>query len=1402
MLNVSKDFNDAFKNYEREVKMKVKINGQEYSNHDIVSATFEYGSITGSDFAIGSTFSNSLKLTFCKLVEGLKQLDEVVAEIGIVLPDGKTEFVPMGVFIISEEVRQDRNENRTTIECSDRMIMLSDPYESELSYPAKIRDVALEVANLSGVKVDEANFNRLSVNTIEKPVGYTYREMLGIIAQFHVGYATFDRNGLLAIRKLNTTDFKVTPKEYFLKGLERNEIMFRPAGIEVRYGQGENDVFKIGNEKGSVIKLENRVMTEDLLRSMYDEIKSLNFYPYDLKWRGNPAFEAGDWFNVTDTKGNRFNVPNLSYKLEFKGGLTATSSVETVASNKVKFGYKKILDQVVEYTNNAIESQSGSTVHVGVEEPDKAKEGDIWFKEDGDKNDILEYVYNEETGEYEWKVVLSSTLDEEIAKEIEKAKEDAKNAKDKADEVAVSLVEVQKDADEAKASAEQSKVDAGKAMVDANKALADAGKALNSSNENKVSISGLTVKIDEVNAELDLKASKQDLNKLDGTVKNQQTQISQNATDIKTKASQTEVNTLKGTVTNQQTQITQNANEIKQKASQSLVDSINNKVTNQQAQINLNSENIKLKAEKSEVTNLKNELDGLEIGGTNLFTDTSDKFKKITIDGWNHYPNGVSYTMLVEEGQQYVVRAYIKNITSDVGVGLRFFWYSKDNKLIRENSSQDTPWINSGKSGYFVIVDTAPSGATGLRVSLRNNSRTGKSTIEYRELKVEKGNKPTAWSPAPEDLATQSDVTKLEASINVEAGKITNLTSSVNKNTTNIGKLTIESNKISSQVVELQNQEISTQNFFPYSFVEPSFTINQNELTHSGTWAGPIVNNNNLRKMRLVGGEKYRIKYQFRLDEDPSSYIPYHQAQHGTLLLYSGVDHSKYPSIALGGTHNNVEDAKTWKKGTIVDREAVFTMPKDISPQTQYRIIGYTFRAMNKDGSFAKPLKGTFLNVTIQKGDVFTGWTPAPEDLATQSQITQLSDDILLRVQKGDVINQINVSTEGVLIQGKKIHITGQTKIDNAVIKNAMIADGSITNAKIQNATITSAKIAQLDAGKITTGELKSILITGANSYWDLSTGLFKMYNPTDNKQQITIQNGAFVSTDGKGRTITIKDDYLNANSGNNNIYLDPKMILFRGEGYTRHLELQGQGLTISSFEQKTGQNEYLNAGLEIESLGTQSYIDFRTGGRTNDFDTRIKSVEGATANGQGTLQIEAKRFETITNEVRFREAQSIDFNGALANNLPKNLISTAIKGSKSVLAIEKSDTGDNHYFNFRMRDLNHGIRDWGVSTWASDERLKMNIEPTEISGLGLVDKLNVVQFDWKAGGTHESIGLIAQEVEKIYPKAVFENFSEIKQLKPEAFVPVLIKAIQELKSDNERMTRQIIELQLSGKGV
>ncbi|WP_414842353.1 phage tail spike protein [Enterococcus saccharolyticus] len=114
----------------------------------------------------------------------------------------------------------------------------------------------------------------------------------------------------------------------------------------------------------------------------------------------------------------------------------------------------------------------------------------------------------------------------------------------------------------------------------------------------------------------------------------------------------------------------------------------------------------------------------------------------------------------------------------------------------------------------------------------------------------------------------------------------------------------------------------------------------------------------------------------------------------------------------------------------------------------------------------------------LVEGNVPMPWTPAPEDQATQSQITQLSNQIDLRVTKAGLIGQINTQAGKVLIKANDnvLMVTPTTTyIQDSTIKNAHIADLAVTGAKIANATISSAKIISLDANKINANTLSAI---------------------------------------------------------------------------------------------------------------------------------------------------------------------------------------------------------------------------------------------------------------------------------------------------------------------------------------
>ncbi len=123
-------------------------------------------------------------------------------------------------------------------------------------------------------------------------------------------------------------------------------------------------------------------------------------------------------------------------------------------------------------------------------------------------------------------------------------------------------------------------------------------------------------------------------------------------------------------------------------------------------------------------------------------------------------------------------------------------------------------------------------------------------------------------------------------------------------------------------------------------------------------------------------------------------------------------------------------------------------------------------------------------------GTSWTNW----EEGATESQITQLSDAINLRVKSADLISQINLQAGAASIQSDKIVLDGNTTV--------------ITG----EAFIPSAAISSISADKI---------MLGSTSLWD-SDGTLNLVNSKDGiNSTITVTQGS-VNFDGTNKTASI----------------------------------------------------------------------------------------------------------------------------------------------------------------------------------------------------------------------------------------------------------------------------------------
>lgn len=92
-----------------------------------------------------------------------------------------------------------------------------------------------------------------------------------------------------------------------------------------------------------------------------------------------------------------------------------------------------------------------------------------------------------------------------------------------------------------------------------------------------------------------------------------------------------------------------------------------------------------------------------------------------------------------------------------------------------------------------------------------------------------------------------------------------------------------------------------------------------------------------------------------------------------------------------------------------------------------------------------------------------------------------------------------------------------------------------------------------------------------------------------------------------------------------------------------------------------------------------------------------------------------------------------------------------------------------------------------GATQFTSDERIKENVIPYS-KGLDIIEKINTIKYDYKEFTKNPSkgvIGVLAQELEKIFPEAVSKTemygFNDFRMVKESYLIYTLINAVQEL---------------------
>ena len=190
-----------------------------------------------------------------------------------------------------------------------------------------------------------------------------------------------------------------------------------------------------------------------------------------------------------------------------------------------------------------------------------------------------------------------------------------------------------------------------------------------------------------------------------------------------------------------------------------------------------------------------------------------------------------------------------------------------------------------------------------------------------------------------------------------------------------------------------------------------------------------------------------------------------------------------------------------------------------------------------------------------------------------------------------------------------------------------------------------------------------------------------------------------------------------------------------------------------------------------------------------------IGNVLSAKGNGNIGIGVDDAQFKLDVNgRVRIRSTPGLSAGTWLNNDA--NTSSNAFVGMRSDTEVGFYGQTGTPNWRFYVNTTNGNATLQGMLTQNSDARLKKDIRPLT-NTLQNIQQLSGYQYHWKDNQRDSTaqIGLLAQEVQKIYPQLVKEDSNGTLSVNYSGMVPVLLEAIKEQQVQLANQLK-ILELQ------
>ena len=254
----------------------------------------------------------------------------------------------------------------------DNMIRLGDKYsESTLSYPATLFQIYQNICSHNNLTPATTNFPNKDYVVQEKPEGdYTFRDILGFVAELSGTFAKFNRLGHLELKWYEFAGLEISPDIRYNFKVSDEVIGITGITFTIEGEDEEEDIVYItGTEDYAIDISDNPLLQSDyeiVLPNILNNVEGTIFRPYETEWFGNPAIDSGDMVIHETLSGELINTiittSTFNYgrksKMYAKATPTVKKGFEGSTSKKLNQIVRKIRQQDREYNDKLTDLES------------------------------------------------------------------------------------------------------------------------------------------------------------------------------------------------------------------------------------------------------------------------------------------------------------------------------------------------------------------------------------------------------------------------------------------------------------------------------------------------------------------------------------------------------------------------------------------------------------------------------------------------------------------------------------------------------------------------------------------------------------------------------------------------------------------------------------------------------------------------------------------------------------------------------------------------------------------------------------------------------------------------------------------------------------------------------------